>query len=166
MDIGDRDASSPPGRTRRRGRPLGVGELIAVALLVTAAVVVAGFASGWKEYTWGARIGTFGSGLIVFGLGVAWQHRRERTSPSVQGPGAGPETGGGSFDRRGVAIWVGILVVAAAWDVCGLLTPPDKNHLTLSALELAYRPLHSLMFVYWLFAGWVLASTPLRRRRS
>jgi len=160
VDTDDRDAPLPADRLREHGRSVRAGEIVPAALLLAAVLVVAGFASGWKEYTWGARIGTFGSGLVILGLGVVWGHRRHRTTTSPSEPEVA------TFGRRGVAIWVAVLVVAAAWDVCGLLTPPGQNHLTLSALELAYRPLHSLMFVYWLFAGWVLAATPLRRRRS
>lgn len=145
---------------RQHSWSISAGNAVPAALLLAAVLVVAGFASGWKEYTWGARIGTFGSGLTILGLGAVWGRRHHRSTTPL------PEEKGATFGRRGVAIWVAVLVVAAAWDVCGLLTPPNRNHLTLSALELAYRPLHSLMFVYWLFAGWVLASTPLRRRRS
>ena len=29
--------------------------------------------------------------------------------------------------------------------------------------ELAYRPLHALLFAYWLAIGWVLAYEPMRR---
>ncbi len=160
MSTDDRDTPPPAGRVREHGWSVRAGKVVPAALLLAAVLVVAGFASGWKEYTWGARIGTFGSGLVVLGLGVAWGRRHHRATP----PSSVEE--GSTFSHRGVAIWVAALVVAAAWDVCGLLTPPNRNHLTLSALELAYRPLHSLMFVSWLFAGWVLASTPLRRRRS
>jgi hypothetical protein len=59
---------------------------------------------------------------------------------------------------------VGVVVVAGTWDVLALLTPPDRHHLTLSALELAERPFHALVFALWLLVGWVLATTPLRRR--
>ena len=40
---------------------------------------------------------------------------------------------------------------------------PGQHHLTLSATELAYRPLHALLFAYWLAIGWVLAYEPMRR---
>jgi hypothetical protein len=68
-------------------------------------------------------------------------------------------------NRAGAAIWLAIILVAAVWDVLGLLTPPHQHHLTLSAIELAYRPFHALLFACWLAIGWVLVYQPVRRRR-
>ncbi len=137
-------------------------------MVVAAVVVVAvlsGWASGWQRYTWGARIGTFASAAAVLVLGAWWaraRRPRDRTrTVGATGPGPGATTG--RIRGWGWA-WVGVVVVAGTWDVLALLTPPDRHHLTLSALELAERPFHALVFALWLLVGWVLATTPLRRR--
>lgn len=126
-------------------------------MLVVAALVVSGWASGWHRFTWGARLGTFGCGLAVVVLGLLWERRRV---PPGSGDARRPEVHG-----AGAALWLAVVAVAAAWDVLGLLTPPDRHHLTLSAIELAYRPLHAALFACWLAIGWVLARTPVARRR-
>ena len=125
----------------------------AVAVLLASA-----WASGWQRFTWGARFGTFGCAIAVLGVGLLWQHRRPSTRSS--GGGAAPPP---TVHRTGVALWLTVIVVAAVWDILGLLTPPEQHHLTLSAMELAYRPLHALMFACWLAIGWVLAYEPIRR---
>ncbi len=132
-----------------------------MVVVAGAVAALAGWASGWALSTWGARTGTFGSALAVLALG-AWSahrsaHRTARTAPAGSPPPARRPLGWGW-------LWVATVVVAATWDVLALLTPPDRHHLTLSALELAERPLHALVFALWLLIGWVLASTPMRAR--
>jgi hypothetical protein len=127
--------------------------------LTVAILAASAWASGWRRYTWGARFGTFGCALAVLGIGVLWQRGRRGGRPLI---GEGGERLP-AVNRAGAALWLAVILVAAVWDVLGLLTPPDRHHLTLSAMELAYRPLHALMFACWLGIGWVLAREPLRR---
>ncbi|HWD07751.1 MAG TPA: hypothetical protein VHA57_01530 [Actinomycetota bacterium] len=108
------------------------------------------WASGWQRYTWGARIGVVACALGVLTAGVA-------SLPGDREPAAGL--------RRGDLAWLAVIAVAAAWDVLALLTPPGRHHLTLSATELADRPLHAVLFALWLAVGTTLAATPLRPRR-
>jgi hypothetical protein len=61
--------------------------------------------------------------------------------------------GGGRKAWRGVAPWLGVIVVAAAWDVLGIDTGPHEYHLTISALSQAYRPLNALLLLVWMTVG-------------
>ncbi len=132
---------------------------VRAGLAVVAVVLASAWASGWQRFTWGARFGTFGCALAVLGAGILARRRRPVASSSG---GAGPDTGP-LVGRAGAALWLAVVLVAAVWDVLGLLTPPDRHHLTLSAMELAYRPLHALVFSCWLAIGWLLAYEPVRR---
>jgi hypothetical protein len=53
----------------------------------------------------------------------------------------------------GVAPWLVVVLVAAAWDALGIDTGPHKYHLTVSALSQAYRPLNALLLMVWMFVG-------------
>ncbi len=64
-----------------------------------------------------------------------------------------PGRGGPRNALWGVAPWLGIAIVAAAWDVLGLDTGPHAYHLTLSALAQAYRPLNAALLLGWLGLG-------------
>ncbi len=139
---------------------------------VVAAAALAGISawiSGLQRFTWGARFGVFGCALAVVVLGGLWQRCSEPRSSRVRGSlkEAGPPAPASlsHIDRWGLAAWLLVIVVAVIWDVLGLLTPANRAHLTLSALELAYRPFHAVLFALWLLIGWLLASTPLRRRQ-
>jgi len=118
------------------------------------------WASGWQRYTWGARIGTFACALVVLAAGVA-RPPPDRPPPDRPSPDRQP----GPRWRRGDLAWLAVIALAAAWDLLGLLTPPGRHHLTLSATELAERPFHAVLFALWLAVGWTLASAPLRTRR-
>jgi len=126
-----------------------------------AVLLVSAWASGWQRFTWGARFGTFGCAIAVLGIGVLWHHRRPSTRPSGGDALLQP-----TVHRTGAAVWLTVIVVATVWDILGLLTPPDQHHLTLSAIELAYRPLRALIFACWLAVGWVLSYEPMRRSRG
>ena len=124
------------------------------AALAVAAVAASVWASGWHRFTWGARIGTFACAAALLGIGWAWRPR--------QSPTGGPPPPGRPAGRRA---WLALIGLAVAWDLLALLTPPGVPHLTLSATEVAYRPLHALLFATWLAVGWVLVVTPARRHR-
>ncbi|MGH2718756.1 MAG: hypothetical protein ACRDJU_09275 [Actinomycetota bacterium] len=114
------------------------------------AVAVSVWASGWQRFSWEARAGTFACAAAVLVAGVARQGRDREVAPGW---------------RRGDLAWLLLIAVAAGWDVLGLLTPPSRHHVTLSATELAERPFHAVLFAVWLAVGWTLASAPLRARR-
>ena len=115
-------------------------------LVVLLAVVAAAsaWASGWQRDTWGARLGTYGWALIVLGLGFVSQRRSALSGSLVVARPTAWAAADSAVRRRGTALWLTIFVVAVGWDVLGLLTPADQHHLTLSAMELAYQPLHAL----------------------
>jgi hypothetical protein len=131
---------------------------VAAVSFTVAVLLASAWASGWQRLTWGARFGTFGCALAALGVGLLWQRRRPSSRLSG-GDGALLPT----VHRMGAALWLAVILVAAVWDVLGLFTPPDQHHLTLSAIELAYRPLHAVMFACWLAIGWVLAYEPGRQ---
>jgi hypothetical protein len=61
--------------------------------------------------------------------------------------------GGGRKALAGVAPWLGVIIVAAAWDALGIDTGPHEYHLTISALSQAYRPLNALLLLVWMLVG-------------
>ena len=128
--------------------------------LAGAILLASAWASGWHRFTWGARLGMFGCALAVLGVGLFWRHRRPNARSSGS-DGAAPLP---AVNHTGAALWLVVILVAAVWDVLGLLTPPGQHHLTLSAIALAYRSLHALLFACWLAIGWVLASKPMLRQ--
>ena len=127
--------------------------------LVVAILLASAWASGWHRFTWGARFGTFGCALAVLSVGFLWQ----RLQSGARSPG-GDVAPLPIVNHTGAAMWLAVILVAAVWDILGLLTPPHQHHLTLSAIELAYRPFHALLFACWLAIGWVLAYGPIGRK--
>jgi len=123
-------------------------------------LLASAWASGWHRFTWGARLGTFGCALAVLVVGLFWRHRQ----PGARSSGSDGAAPLPAVNHTCAALWLVVILVAAVWDVLGLLTPPGRHHLTLSALALAYRPLHALLFACWLAIGWVLASKPMLRQ--
>jgi hypothetical protein len=63
---------------------------------------------------------------------------------------------------RGVAPWLVIIVVAAAWDALGIDTGPQQYHLTISALSQTYRPLNALLLLVWMLVGIGYAAARVR----
>jgi hypothetical protein len=61
--------------------------------------------------------------------------------------------GGGRRALLGVAPWLGVIIIAAAWDSLGIDTGPHAYHLTISALSEAYRSLNALLLLVWMFVG-------------
>jgi hypothetical protein len=61
--------------------------------------------------------------------------------------------GGGRNAWRGVAPWLVVIAVAAAWDVLGIDTGSREYHLTISALSQAFRALNALLLLVWIVVG-------------
>ena len=61
--------------------------------------------------------------------------------------------GGSRAALRGTAPWLALILVAVAWDVLGIDTPPNRYHLTISALAQAYRPLNAALLLVWILVG-------------
>jgi hypothetical protein len=61
--------------------------------------------------------------------------------------------GGGRAALGGVAPWLAVIVVAAAWDALGIDTGPHEYHLTISALSQTYRALNALLLLVWMLVG-------------
>jgi hypothetical protein len=116
-----------------------------------------GFASGFHRSTPGALWTWVVSLCLVVGADLLlasgrrglgpWRARPARDLWPVPGP-----------DRRrralaGVSPWIGLVLVALAWDVLGLDTGPDRPHLTISALSQAFRPLDAALLLVWTLVG-------------
>jgi hypothetical protein len=104
------------------------------------------------EVTWLVSLGA----VVVVDV-ILWAGRRGlpwgwHLDPAVEA-WPRPGRGGGLKALLGVAPWVGLLVVAVAWDVLALDTPPRQYHLTISALSQAYRPLDAALLFMWLGIG-------------
>jgi hypothetical protein len=61
--------------------------------------------------------------------------------------------------RGSAAIWLGLVVVAAAWELNAYFSSPRSAHPTLSVIAdnvMSVHPGRALVFVLWLALGWVL----------
>ncbi len=137
-----------------------------VVLVLAATCATCGLAaidSGLRQGTWQARATYAGTAAVV--VVAATLVRRRRAAGATLGAPAQPTTGATGASHTGLVPWLAVVAVAATWDVLGLLTPPDRHHLTLSALTLAYQAFHAVVFVCWVAIGAVLVAAPLRGRR-
>ncbi|MGC8462454.1 MAG: hypothetical protein ACP5P9_02115 [Acidimicrobiales bacterium] len=137
---------------------------VLVLVAACAACGLAALDSGLRQGTWQARTTYAGTAAVV--LVVATIVRRRRAAGATLEAPALPTTGAAAGSHIGLVPWLAVVAVAATWDVLGLLTPPDRHHLTLSALTLAYQALHAVVFVCWVAIGAVLVAAPLRSRRG
>jgi hypothetical protein len=81
--------------------------------------------------------------------GTRWGWRLE----PARNPWPRPGRGGAAHALVGIAPWLVLVAVAAAWDVLGIDTGTHEAHLTISALSQAFRPLNALLLVVWMSVG-------------
>jgi len=117
-----------------------------------------GWVSGFHRSTTAAEVTWVVSLALVVTVAVAfWLGGRGSRVGWCLGPAAEPwprpGRGGGRRALRGVAPWLVVIVVAAAWDILGIDTGPHEAHLTISALSQAYRPLNALLLLAWMLIG-------------
>jgi hypothetical protein len=78
---------------------------------------------------------------------------------AVRTPGTG-RTGSADTPSRGsVAIWLGLVVAAAVWELIAYFSSPRSAHPTLSVIAdevMSVRPGRALVFALGLALGWVL----------
>jgi hypothetical protein len=135
---------------RQRHIPLLAGGLVLAAWC--------GWVSGFHRSSTPAEITWIVSLAAVVALGVAfWLGRRRarfgwHLEPETD-PWPRPGRGGGRLALRGVAPWLVLIALAAAWDVLGIDTGPHEYHLTISALSQAFRPLNALLLFVWMLVG-------------
>jgi hypothetical protein len=117
-----------------------------------------GWISGFHRNSTPAEITWVVSLAIVVAVGMLFRAGRAGVSfgwdigtASDSWPRAG--RGGARRALLGVAPWLGVIVVGAAWDSLGIDTGPHAFHLTISALSEAYRPLNALLLLVWMLAG-------------
>jgi hypothetical protein len=104
------------------------------------------------EVTWLVSVGAVV--LVDLSLWAGSRGRRWgwRLEPAAEPwPRAG--RGGAGSALLGTAPWLALVVIAVAWDVLALDTPPGHYHLTISALSQAYRPLNAALLLTWLGIG-------------
>jgi hypothetical protein len=127
-----------------------------------------GWVSGFQRSTAAAEITWVVSLAAVVAVGVAlWLGRRGagfgwHLAPVAE-PWPRPGRGGGPLALRGVAPWLVLIALAAAWDVLGIDTGPHEAHLTISALSQAFRPLNALLLLVWMLVGLGYAVARARR---
>ncbi len=115
---------------------------------------VSGFhrSTGAAEVTWVVSLA-----LVVVVSAAFWLGERGRRFGWHLEPAAAawprPGRGGGRRALGGVAPWLALIVVAAAWDILGIDTGPHEAHLTISALSQVYRPLNALLLLVWMLVG-------------
>lgn len=136
-----------------------------------ALAVWCGWVSGFHRSTAAAEVTWVVSLAFVVAVAVAfWLGRRGGRVGWHLGVAADPwprPGRGGGRALGGVAPWLVVIVVAAAWDVLGIDTGTHEAHLTISALAQLYRPLNALLLLVWMLVGIgyaaVRARAPARR---
>ena len=131
-----------------------------ILLLAGGGVLVAwcGWVSGFHrsstqaESTWIASLAAVVAIAVLFWLGRRGSAFGWNIGTATD-PWPRPDRGGGRLALRGIAAWLGVIVLAVAWDVLGIDTGPHEYHLTISALSEAYRPLNALLLLLWMLVG-------------
>jgi hypothetical protein len=143
-----------PARVTGSVRSRRIASVVGAVLLCAWCGWVSGFhrRSTAAECTWVVSLAFVVAAAVLFGRG----RRGARFGWSIgtadePWPRAG--RGGGGPAWRGVAPWLGVLVVGVAWDALGIDTGPRTSHLTISALSQALRPLNALLLLVWMLAG-------------
>jgi hypothetical protein len=144
-----RSVSLPPGREGPGPGHESTGRISGIALLVAGALYAA-IAGSFARFSWPATIAVVGVGTAVVIIG--W-HGPARARPDP-----------GRLPRLGTALWGGVLVIGATWELWSLSRQPSLDvtswsHPTVSALTdplLASHPGRSLMLGVWLLLGWYL----------
>jgi hypothetical protein len=130
---------------------IGVGVPLAIASLYS------WIAAGFHPFTWPMRIAVAVPVLVAF----AYSWRRPR-------PNSDDAPTRSSAYRRCVLVWVGLLLLATAWELIALFSSPREDHPTLSSIGddvMRTHPGRAITFALWLVVGWLLFVRPLAERR-
>ena len=131
---------------------------VAVAALVVVGVGAwCGWVSGFHRSTTAAEWTWVASAAAVVVVDVLLRRGRLHRSPGWRlQPATEPWPAPGRRPRStlvGVAPWLGLLVVVAAWEALGIATGVHQPHLTISALAQAFRPLDAALLLTWMALG-------------
>lgn len=144
-------------------RPRRVPLLAGGAALAVWCGWVSGFhrSSAGAEITWVVSLAIVAAVAALFCLGrrgirFGWN------IGTATGPWPRPGRGGGRQAWRGVAPWLGLVIVGVAWDALGIDTGPHEYHLTISALSQAFRWLNALLLLVWMLVGMGYAAARAR----
>jgi hypothetical protein len=98
-----------------------------------------------------------GTGVVIAFDVALWRvttgGRRSLRLQPFRDPWPRPGLGGARPALRGVAPWLGLIVVVVVWELLGIDTGPHQYHLTISALAQAYRPLNAALLLVWILVG-------------
>jgi hypothetical protein len=135
---------------RQRVVPLLAGGLVLVAWCA--------WVSGFHRSTRAAEVTWVVSVVMVVAVAVLFRLGRRDSGFGwplgvVTDSWPRPGRGGGGRALAGVAPWLVVIAVAAAWEVLGIDTGPHAAHLTISALSQAFRPLNALLLAVWMLVG-------------
>jgi hypothetical protein len=135
---------------RQRAVPLLAGGLVLVAWC--------GWVSGFHRSTRAAEVTWVVSVVMVVAVALLFRLGRRGSGlgwplAAVADPWPRPGRGGARRALIGVAPWLVVIVVTAAWEVLGIDTGPHAAHLTISALSQAFRPLNALLLLVWMLVG-------------
>lgn len=117
-----------------------------------------GWVSGFHPSSTAAEITWVVSLAFVVTVAVAFWRGRQgadfgwnlgcASQPWPRAGGGGPRSA-----LTGVGPWLGVIVIATAWDALGIDTGPHEFHLTISALSQQYRSLDVLLLFVWMMVG-------------
>jgi hypothetical protein len=135
-------------------RPRHLRPLVGGVLLIAWCGWASGFhrSSAAAEATWAVSLAAVVALDVSFWLGRNNRRFGWHLDPLAD-PWPRPQRGGGRSALGGVAPWLVLVVVAAAWDALGIDTGPHEYHLTISALSEAFRPLNALLLLVWMLVG-------------
>lgn len=117
-----------------------------------------GWASGFHQSTtpafatWAASL----AGVVVVDLLLRAGRQGRRLAPAPPPPAAPwprPGRGGGRRTLEGIAPWIVLVLVTAAWEALGIDTGAHQPHLTVSALAQAYRAFDAALLLVWIVVG-------------
>ena len=132
----------------------------AVAVTVVLAVgAYAWWAVDRAPFSNGATVAVVGAGLVAMTVGARERRTRPVEASDWQDRPVA-DTGTGAGPVRGVVLWAGLAVAAAAWQLASYLQAPRDEHPTLSSITnglLDSHPARALAFGLWLFAARGLA---------
>ena len=134
----------PTGHTGRMN--FGLERRVSTTLVVAAVAAYSWVAAGLRPFTLFEEVLVAIPAFLV--LVVAMRTSGTRRTDSVD-----------ASSRGSAAIWLGLVVVAAGWELNAYFSSPRSAHPTLSVIAdsvMSVRAGRALVFVLWLALGWVL----------
>jgi hypothetical protein len=141
---------------RREGTPsAGVPRAVVWAGLAVVLLAYGWWVTELRPFSWPVLLAVESAGVAAITVGL-WRRRRSGAVGAAV-PGAAP-----ARPRRpeGLAVWVGLLALLAAWQMQAYLQQPRSEHPTISLMidgALDTQPARVVAFAAWVVAGYGLA---------